>query len=69
METLIHRARVALELGIPVAEIIDALVNTGASGEEAYLAIRAAEILITPRVSVERTTLPEIPASKIPPRM
>jgi len=68
METLIHRARTALALGVPAEDIIDALVKTGSSGEEAYLAVCAAEILLTPWVSAERMTLPEIPASKIPPR-
>jgi hypothetical protein len=67
MEHLIWRAVQALGTsGVTVQEAAEKLISTGVSKEDAFLAIRAAEILMTPWVSGERMTLPEIPASKRP---
>jgi hypothetical protein len=67
MEALIKRAAAALGANVPVVDITAELVSSGVSHEDAFLAIQAAEILITPWGPRGRVTLPEIPASKRPP--
>lgn len=46
MEALIQRAFLALGAGIPAPEVAERLQGCDASAEEAYLAVRAAEILV-----------------------
>jgi hypothetical protein len=45
MEALMQRAFLALGSGVSAPEVAERLQETGASVEEAYLAVKAAEIL------------------------
>lgn len=46
METLIKRCRGALSVGVPLADVLDALVESGVDPVDAFLAAKAAEILL-----------------------
>lgn len=59
MEYLIQRAANALGVGVSVPDLNAELIKTNVSPEDAFLAIKAAEILLSP--NYERTTLTDIP--------
>jgi hypothetical protein len=73
MEALIKRAFLALGAGIPAPEVQERFQETGISAEDAYLAVKAAEILVRDESEIawqkaerrnRRRTAPEIPALK-----
>lgn len=52
MEQIINRARIALSIGIPEEEIFISLQDQ-VSADEAYLAIKAAKILLNDSVEIK----------------
>ena len=68
MENLIRRAAAGLGIGVSATDMAAKLMETNeVSAEDAFLAVRAAEILITSWGPQDRMTIPDIPISKRPP--
>jgi len=63
MEKLIRRAMSALGANVSASEVISTLVVSGVTAEDAFLATRAAEIMLTPWEVADRATLTDIPRS------